>query len=650
MAVTTYQDALQLTAKAPVYFFDLYAADRETWLGGFQTGPVNGETHDRDPGLMTPSGVAQKFQERDGIMTIGNLDLEVLYLDGTLSNLIQTYYGLINHWIVCYAGDDSMLESEYVPMWTGRIKKVRVNQSGTGWILSCHDETSWLTDPVFRNVSHVTYLSQSMTPSGSQWCYVNDNAGFPLLNGYVVIGDEVIFYYSALETPDRFSLWLHANGPTGRGALCTNRLVSHGVYNQVYELQIFEENPIDLVLQILTTTAEGNNGPYDQGIANMGLGVPYTDIDIVQWEIQRAAYFPNAICRLTVCSRDVLAGTITADRIINEWVLSPVGAYIVIGWNGLLRLQVPHGAEGSPSGPIIDGSVIIGQPDYERRHALMFNTVSYEYNHNPGDGRLTEISGIEQVSAINLYGESDERKFKTQAWHVNQGAAQVFHDHLIRRWNHSLEPPGLIKTKTIFKRADLDIGQQTEIDSEHLPGISGICEPVDRQLNWPDSTIDWDLLYLSERKQLTKVESYSTVLANYEACSYDVNHTVNFSNDGFLLALVASNYALLKFDLTSPIDALARTIVLSMNAWFTRTSDWGVSIQHDFTLEYTCSASQQLLWQYYLYFLIPYDKYFIKCDYWGHNDASTGSAFVPIGNTVYFKWARLYRLLYQDIT
>jgi len=375
------------------------------------------------------------------------------------------------------------------------------------------------------------------------------------------------------------------------------------------------------------------------------------------FETIRDAFYSGALARLPVCSRDVLNHEIIAGTVIEDWLLSPVGCYLIITWDGKLSLRViKEKSIDTDLTPFAEGN-IIGSPSYDRGQRNVYNNVQYTFDWNPATEESIEIGPIRMNGGVDLFGVNTPRKsYNTRAYHTDLNASSTFYYHLRRRFAAQLEPPSIVKLKTFFSQLNIDLGDHVQFITPHLPnlesggwGLSGGVQVVDKQPGFPDGTINWTLLFLDEKKLLEESEIYVTRTPEDTTAGLEADHSIGLGDDAFFTNdnyMDEANFTIAHFSFTPPSNGTNPEVTLNMRFWAIgkASENFGEGIYYDFTLTYTADGQPK---SFLRYFLLPQGVYMYKLDWWAHNDVTAGTTLIP--SAVTWDWLRLYLLDYIEV-
>lgn len=652
----TYLEELAKTTKEPIYYIEVWNRDETQVVQRYGSRTALG-FEVMAGGLLPPKANLQKVDGSKGTVTVGTMSFEVLnveqiYPNKSITELISIY-PLVGNFIELYGGFSTLHYTDYVRLFKGEVVSVDVNRTATGMILKVHDLTNLMNREVLTLNKDNTALTDPLGTGGILLADVEDASGWPE-SGYVRMEEEIIKYYSRTDV----RLWIALEGIdskiTGRGIYNTLRDVLHVAGTPVFRVDVYEKHPVDMVLNLLITTEDGNNGPYDLGLADFGLGVNQFDIDVDSFLWVRDKLSAGASIRLLIDAEEVIERPWIAQEVINEWILYPIGCYLTVTWEGKIALRMISASQ-FPSGPtpFVDRN-LIGNLSCKRTAKSIYNNTTYMFNYHPGTGELLTISGIRMQGATGIYGSNTPlAKYSTRAYHSDFDASRLFYAHLKRRYEHSINPTSSIKGKSTFTQLDVNLGEVVTLNTQRLPaiqignggwGITGKVQVLSRQPNYSKGVIDWAFLFLDDVKELVRSESYITRTPDDGVITWkqDTNNPVVEPEDGYYDSIAGeeSNFVMLQFQFTTGTDPYARDVFLNLTLWVLSQVDDNY-IRYDFTLRYVPDSTLQ---NFYKWFIIPYGAYKYKVDYWQANATEAFGVYRP--DDITWPQIRLYKLDY----
>ena len=650
----TYLEELAKQTKEPIYYIEVWNREQTQVLQRYGSRTILG-FEVMAQGLLPPKANLQKINESEGTITVGTMSFEILNLEFHYPNKsiteLASAYSLIGSYIKLYGGFHTLHYTDYVQLYKGEIVSVKVNRDATGMILGVHDLTGLLSRTLMTDNKDNTVLTVTMNNNTNGTATVDSTGGWPS-SGHFRVDEEIIKYYSTTATT--LVLYEDNTNITGRGAYNTLRNVSHLADTPVWRVEVYELNPIDMVLNLLTTTENGGNGAYDLGKAKFGLGVSQDDIDFDSFEwVRDSVLNPPDSIRLLIDAEEVITQSFKAQQAINEWILHPIGCYMAVTWDGKIALRVISSTQFQQGAtPFVDRN-LTGKLSYDRKEQNIYNNTTYIFDHNPGTGEMLTLSGIHMKGALEVYGDNTPlATYDTRAYHSDFDAGRLFYFHLRRRYEHGINPIASIKGKSTFSQLDVGLGEVVTLNTTHLPavqtagggwGISGDVQVVNRQPNYSKGTIDWSFLFLDDVKQLTRSEQFLTRTPDDGTVTYAVNNSPQVeTQDGYYDCGPddSANFAMLRFYFSHSADPTEREFWINLTLWLLSYTD-ETYLKYDFTLRYTADGAIK---NFMRWFLVPWGIYKYKVDYWQKNDLGVGTPYTP--DDITWDLLRLYQLDY----
>ena len=159
------------------------------------------------------------------------------------------------------------------------------------------------------------------------------------------------------------------------------------------------QNPAILVLQLLTTTSGGTNGPYDLGITNLAGNVPAGLVDtagVLAWALRVIGDEGRDNGQIEALHIGLEGKPEKLSDVIRS-VLHPYGATLTQAAGGLISIaQLSDSLETGETATTISQSQVLSIPSQDRRIWGGSDKIVAEYNERPGIGpdRLNVLDGI----------------------------------------------------------------------------------------------------------------------------------------------------------------------------------------------------------------------------------------------------------------
>lgn len=411
-STSNYDDANALDSKAPVWLVIFDVDDStifSTHTGFDETGK---------PGGSTIVAYVKNFHVKQADIELGEAHLtsnegtiELLDVNDEVTAYLNTNF-IFGSGVTIKQGFMDIAYSDFVTLWIGEVTKIKVDNALNGWVITARDNIGQLNRPIFRGLAK-TFLNGAI--SGTPATFTLGNAGsfvdpstLPAnarVETAVLIDDEIISYDAINYETNVLTV-----ATAGRGEAHTFQ-ANHDNSADVTQAFVFNEDPLRIWLQVLTTTEGGANGPYDLGIPNFGLGI-HTLIDIetierIGWKlVEQMEWNPtgSAICYIAAWQTEK-----DALKWAEEWLLKPIGCYPVISSTNRISVQSAdyvNLVENFSADAVFTDSKI-DDLDFEFRNDEIINQIQLLSGVRSGPGgSQSDDDTLRQADSIAIYGQS----------------------------------------------------------------------------------------------------------------------------------------------------------------------------------------------------------------------------------------------------
>ncbi len=336
-----------------------------------------------------------KINHENATTSFPSTSLDMLSVTGDLFNLLsnksnfyngdqcQIFLGFIN------AGMDF---SEYAPEPRFKIDSLTQKQNG----IVTFKLTSFINDgnkEAFQLSGATTNLVGLGLP---QQILFLDLDGLWPNEGHILINEELVKYNnkSATAEPGEFSVDLIES----RGQFDSIE-DTHDIDSQIFFTDVLEDHPVDLILNLLTSTGEGTNGIYD--ILSDGAGILIDDIDIFSFNNVRAEN-PSDTFRLFVNQVS------SALKFIESELLKPNSYRLAIG-NKISLIFSANTFDVEEESDLNDDDIQSGGSSISLNvdSRKIINSFIVRWAKTP-DGRFLRTSEFKVQESINVFGERRE--------------------------------------------------------------------------------------------------------------------------------------------------------------------------------------------------------------------------------------------------
>lgn len=278
---------------------------------------------------------------------------------------------------------------------------------------------------------------------------------------YILAGNEIIKYTSK----DAGNNWLlltaggriRFSSPGGR----------HSDDSIVKECWAIKDDPITLMLNIITTTVGGANGDFDLGIADFGVGMDDSLIDFAAFESIQNQYF------LSDTMQFFLTEPMKAKDIIKD-IATACGCYFVVS-NGLFSLRKVLAITPSDSqASLTDADLLLPSESSWRwipSPDQLINEVEFQFDWLPGQNKYTSSRLFELVNSKTTYNITKRLVIKSKG--VRAGALTTYQDdYLVVLAQRYGNPPPRIEANLKWKHNLLEAGDVVDLTSTILPDLT----------------------------------------------------------------------------------------------------------------------------------------------------------------------------------
>lgn len=274
---------------------------------------------------------------------------------------------------------------------------------------------------------------------------------------------------------------------------------------QVDNYVLYEGNPVDLMLQIILSTGTGNNyggsgTNYDVLPQPQGVGIPYTLVNIINFERLRDIYLSG------MTFSGYFSDQSEALKFIQENILRQAHVRIFTNKNGQMDMSVAYAPLDTIDAVTLDDTNIIGIPGFDANLYTgrnFFNSVESLYDYQPmADFFVTDDIDFDSDS-LAKYQESSTLKVESKmvkSGFQGQRIIERMRNIYLKRFSN---PPPVITIKAFFAFNLLNPGDLVYLNSSYIPnyktGLDGgdipiLCEVLTAAPNFAAGYMDVTLL------------------------------------------------------------------------------------------------------------------------------------------------------------
>lgn len=269
--------------------------------------------------------------------------------------------------------------------------------------------------------------------------------------------------------------------------------VTHDELSDVFFVQSVTANPIDLLLQLLTSG--GGGGTYD--VLDDGLGIAEGLIDIAGIEAIRDEFFADEQVSFKLYQME------NALKFIEEQILAFENLRFTQSQNSKLTLAVLDQAKFVTTPEVIDESTIVGQPRWSVDSEKIVNVVDVNWDFNEVTGKYLQVSQYVDQPSIDKYGRRNSLKYSFQGIKESLGGQAIvdkFADRFLQRLS---TPTPEIQLTTQLDRSLKNIGDKTILETSSIPAKGGTLnfsneiEIASRAINYQTGDVTFKLQFTS---------------------------------------------------------------------------------------------------------------------------------------------------------
>jgi hypothetical protein len=260
-------------------------------------------------------------------------------------------------------------------------------------------------------------------------------------------------------------------------------------------------NPINLILQILTSTEAGTNGAYDL-LGSNGLGIPVANISLSDIETLRNRWFPIGGDEFSLS----ISEPINALELLETHFFQPLNLYLDINGDRKLSLQIVK----PPLPPIstlrITDDDMLEPPTVDANLGELINSIMVKFNY--GDavaGEFEYASYYVDVDSTQDRGPCDETlELSSEAIHTAyMDVTSFINKYISRMFIRYAVPPLKMNVRLHMTHALISCGDVVFVSSKTIPNFNtGLfdftnipMEATNVSLDYKKGIVSVDLIY-----------------------------------------------------------------------------------------------------------------------------------------------------------
>jgi len=357
-------------------------------------------------------------------------------------------------------------------------------------------------------------------------------------------------------------------------------------------------NPINIMLQVLTSTGGGTNGDYDTLAAANGLGIDDDFINVTNIESVRDRWFPGPSVQMSF----TINKRVQAKKWLETEIFKILNVYPVIDADGKFNIKpFKPPLPSTDSVQSFDADNIIGIPSYDFNLKDLINEVECHYDWDGTDDEFdTEDFYIEATSLNNRGPGKSPLVLESKGMTTALNGEDFFLNRKAKVFERYATPPPRISMNTWFSGWLTEAGDIVPLTHPILPdiesGTRGITnermEVINRTINWKKGTVKIELLATGfEQGDYCQISPSMTVTAGIGNTSFSVSSAdaAKFSI-GDELAMHYANMVVQSASIT--ITNISGTTITVDTMGATPSAGWvGQYAVYD-----SCTADQKRYW------------------------------------------------------
>jgi hypothetical protein len=422
---------------------------------------------------------ANSISPKNVTTAIASYTFKLTDKEGIISRLVKdTGADYIGQDVEIWLGrtGEAMAFADYYKLPTTKLSKI--NKKDAGYMFTTREATDRMNRPIYDKVVRLN----GDIVAGTTTIIAKDSIDdFPSA-GMFKLEEELISYTSKNNGTKTFS-------GCARGEFFTIP-AAHDDNENIYVAEVVVDNPIDIILSILTSG--GGGGAYD--VLDDGLAIAASLIDITTIEELRDTLFDGVSFALALYNLP------SALKYIEQQLLLPCNLRFAYSRGSKITLVKLDQAVFVSDLDIIDHDTLLAHPTLDIQDSNVVNKITIDFDYNEGTGKYAQTLVFEDAASIATYGKSTSPlkfQFKGTDDAVFVGA---YGDALLARLAN---PYPEISVKTQIDKSLINAGDKTRLESVRLANEFGDLnfaadlEVISRQINWKAGDASFKLAYTS---------------------------------------------------------------------------------------------------------------------------------------------------------
>lgn len=531
------------------------------------TGTTYFSKYQPQSGLVVPTsnvGLVQSFSvpgQQIDLLTaradVGQATVEIVDVGQVFSNFMgQPLSALIGLKADLYVGlitDAGMPFSEYIPEKLSYVIKT-LEKQGSKYKLGLRSPADRMQVPIYNSRGNLN----AFTLAAATTLVIDTGTdSFDGPTGRAKIGQEFVQY-----TGKSFASPLTTLTGVSRGDE-TSTAVDHKAGEECWFVEKVVANPIDILLQLLTSTGTGTNGAYD--LLFDGVGIPIAEIDVAKFLSIKTTFFPSDTFTLLFYDIQNALKYIEVELLqANNLRFTEV--------DGLLSIAVLDQSVPGETLPIVDEDVILASPapSWKLSEQRLFNSFVMEYFFNEGTGTYAKTKQFDDASSQAIHGVRTQTNFKFKGI-TSDSVAQERGNRLLARFS---TPQSEISATQFLKTYNTPPGEKVTFTHGDLPspggglGLSHELELLKRAINYATGQVQASYIftsYINLRRGLIAPSSVVDSVTSTTVFEVPVGEGVRYKV-GYVVRLFSNTSHLEVEGINTIVDVTGDQITMA-NAW-----------------------------------------------------------------------------------
>lgn len=497
---------------------------------------------------------------------VGSANVEILDKDGTFSSFLgQPLSALIGLRADLYVGlitDTGMDFSEYLPEKLNYIIKT-LDKRGGKYVIGLRSPSDRLQKPIYNQRGN---LQGALTDVATTCVIETGDDTFKAASGAnpqrCKIDKEFVQYTGKTFSAPFTTLTGVTRGDENSTA------VAHKVGEECYFVERVVANPIDILLQILTSTGNGTNGAYD--LLFDGVGIDIDEIDVAKFLSIKSTFFPSDTFTLFLYGAHLQ----NALKYIEVELLQANNLRLTED-GGKLSIAILDQSVPGDDLPVVDEDVILKtpEPSWRLSENRLFNSFKMLYFFNEGTGQYAKSRQFDDLSSQSIHGVVKQADFKFKGI-TSDGVATERGNRLMNRFSSPQSEITVSQFLTTYKTPP---GEKVTFIHSALPspggglGLSHELELLRRAINYASGLVEAAYVFTSyvnlRRGLIAPSSSIFSVAATTPKAIFNVpvGEGVRYKA-GYVLRLFDSSTHLLVEGINTVESVVGDTITMT-GAW-----------------------------------------------------------------------------------